>query len=44
MYGEKIVELFKETKNIFDPDDIFNPGKKVGGSLDYAMDHIRINW
>jgi FAD/FMN-containing dehydrogenase len=44
MYGEKIVELFKETKNIFDPDDIFNPGKKVGGTLDYAMDHIRVNW
>ena len=44
MYGEKIVELFKETKNIFDPEDIFNPGKKVGGTLDYAMDHIRVNW
>jgi len=44
MYGKKIVELFRETKHIFDPDNIFNPGKKVGGSLDYAMDHIRINW
>ncbi len=44
MYGEKIYKLFEETKNIFDPDNIFNPGKKVGGSLDYAMDHIRISW
>src|ERR1035437_5107106 len=44
MYGEKIYKLFKETKNIFDPQDIFNPGKKVGGTLDYAMGHIRISW
>ncbi len=44
MYGEKITELFKETKHIFDPDNIFNPGKKVGGNLDWAMKHIRVNW
>jgi FAD/FMN-containing dehydrogenase len=44
MYGEKIVKLFEQTKNIFDPDNIFNPGKKVNGSLDYAMSHIRLNW
>lgn len=44
MYGEKIVKLFQETKNIFDSDNIFNPGKKVNGSLDYAMNHIRLNW
>ncbi|MCL5435068.1 MAG: FAD-binding oxidoreductase [Patescibacteria group bacterium] len=44
MYGGKIVELFKETKRVFDPDNIFNPGKKVGGSMDFAMSHIRVNW
>lgn len=44
MYGEKIYKLFEETKNIFDPEDIFNPGKKIGGTLDYAMGHIRISW
>ncbi len=44
MYGEKIVELFRETKKIFDPDNIFNPGKKVGGTLEYAMNHLRTNW
>ena len=44
MYGAKIYSLFEETKKIFDPDNIFNPGKKVGGSLDYAMDHIRLEW
>ena len=41
MYGAKIVELFAETKKIFDPLDIFNPGKKVGGSLRYSEDHIK---
>ncbi len=44
MYGKKITDLFKEVKNIFDPDDIFNPRKKVGGTIDYAMDHLRENW
>lgn len=44
MYGEEIVHLFEETKNIFDPDNIFNPGKKVHGDLAYAMDHIRTHW
>jgi FAD/FMN-containing dehydrogenase len=40
MYGSKIVELFAEVKKIFDPLDIFNPGKKVGGSLQYSEEHI----
>ncbi len=34
MFGEKMVELFAQTKKIFDPQGIFNPGKKVGGSFD----------
>ncbi len=44
MYGEKIITLFEETKRIFDPEDIFNPKKKVYGSLEFAMNHIRENW
>jgi hypothetical protein len=40
MYGEKITHLFEVTKNAFDPLNIFNPGKKVHGSLKYAMDHL----
>lgn len=40
MYGEKIVDLFKQIKRIFDPDNIFNPGKKMDASLDYALAHI----
>jgi FAD/FMN-containing dehydrogenase len=44
MYGEKIYSLFEETKKIWDPENIFNPRKKVNSSFDYAMDHIRTNW
>lgn len=41
MYGEKICALFSEIKQIFDPNTIFNPGKKVGGSLDYTFSHLK---
>jgi FAD/FMN-containing dehydrogenase len=41
MYGEKIVEIFQEIKDAFDPLNIFNPGKKVGGTLKYLEEHIR---
>jgi len=44
MYGEKITKLFAETKDIFDPLNIFNPRKKVNADLDYAMKHIRTEW
>lgn len=42
MYGPKITELFKKTKEIFDPKNIFNPRKKImiGDGMDYAMSHI----
>jgi len=40
MFGDKVYGLFGEVKKIFDPNNIFNPGKKVGSSWDYAMDHI----
>jgi len=41
MYGEKIYSLFEKTKNIFDPKNIFNPGKKVyGHDLAYVKEHI----
>lgn len=41
MYGDKIYNLFKDIKKIFDPDNIFNPGKKVDGELDYAINHLK---
>ncbi len=40
MYGKEMVVLFAKIKKIFDPLNIFNPGKKVGGTLEYAIDHI----
>ena len=39
-YGEKVYSLFEKTKKIWDPKGIFNPGKKVGGTLEYAFSHI----
>lgn len=39
-YGQEMVALFQEVKNIFDPHDIFNRGKKVNGSLEFAREHI----
>lgn len=34
MFGPEMYALFEKTKQIFDPQNIFNPGKKVGGTLD----------
>lgn len=41
MYGEEVLELFKQTKTIFDPDHIFNPNKKANATWDYSFSHIR---
>jgi len=41
MYGPQITALFRQAKEIFDPQNIFNPRKKVGSSLEYAMEHIK---
>jgi len=41
MYGPEVTALFKRVKEIFDPKNIFNPNKKVGTTLDYAMAHIK---
>lgn len=43
-FDKKILELFEETKKIFDPHGIFNPHKKVDGDLNFAMKHIRTSW
>lgn len=44
MYGKKILGYFKETKRIFDPEDIFNPRKKANATWDYSFRHIRKNF
>lgn len=41
MYGPRIVDLFKQTKQIFDPSNIFNPHKKTDANWEYSMSHIR---
>jgi len=40
MYGPRICELFAATKKIFDPNNIFNPGKKVGADWQYSLRHL----
>ena len=47
MYDPEILGIFKKIKNIFDPQNIFNPGKKVavesgGGTKDYIASHIAL--
>lgn len=40
-YGKKIVSLFRQTKEIFDPENMFNPHKKSDATWDYGFSHIR---
>ncbi len=40
MFGEEIYALFKETNKIFDPQDIFNPGKKGSEGVEYLKRHL----
>ena len=45
MYGGRIVKIFSQIKEIFDFNNIFNPGKKVptenlGGTKKYIVSHI----
>jgi FAD/FMN-containing dehydrogenase len=41
MYGPEIYKLFQETKDIMDPDGIFNPHKKANADWEYSFSHIR---
>lgn len=41
MFGEDVCVLFQETKNIFDPKNILNPGKKVGGTFEQIESFMR---
>jgi FAD/FMN-containing dehydrogenase len=41
MFGSEVYKIFEQIKKIFDPQNIFNPGKKVGASLDYAFAHMK---
>jgi FAD/FMN-containing dehydrogenases len=41
MYGDEMLEIFKKTKDIFDPDHIFNPRKKAHATWEYSFSHVR---
>ena len=41
MYGKEILKIFREAKDIMDPDHIFNPHKKANADWDYSFGHIR---
>jgi FAD/FMN-containing dehydrogenase len=40
MFSPDIISLFEQTKTIFDPQNILNPGKKVFGDKAYAWKHV----
>jgi len=40
-FGKPVLQLFKETKAIFDPENIFNPHKKSDADWNYSYNHIR---
>ncbi len=40
MFGPEMYALFLEVKKIFDPLNIFNPGKKVGSTFSDALSHL----
>ena len=41
MYGKEITDLFRKTKHIFDPSNIFNPHKKTDADWEFSMSHVR---
>jgi FAD/FMN-containing dehydrogenase len=40
-FGKEVVGLFRQTKAIFDPANLFNPHKKSDADWDYSYNHIR---
>lgn len=41
MYGEEVFGYFKRVKQIFDPQNIFNPHKKTDANWKFSMKHLR---
>jgi FAD/FMN-containing dehydrogenase len=41
MWGSEMYRLFQETKKIWDPQNMFNPGKKVNVNWTWALSHLR---
>lgn len=42
IFSQEMLALFSETKQIFDPLNIFNPMKKIGATKDYLRDRLRV--
>ncbi|HSX43257.1 MAG TPA: FAD-binding oxidoreductase [Candidatus Saccharimonadales bacterium] len=40
-FGKPILDLFREVKHTFDPENIFNPHKKSDADWEYSYSHIR---
>lgn len=40
-FGKEMLGVFREVKEIFDPQEIFNPHKKANADWDYSYKHIR---
>jgi len=40
MYGTEMLNLFKTVKKIFDPNNIFNPHKKMDATHEYSLAHL----
>ena len=41
MYGPEMLKIFREAKDIMDPEHIFNPHKKATADWEYSFSHIR---
>lgn len=41
MYSKDMMRIFRHVKQIFDPDNIFNPGKKTDAHWEFSVSHIR---
>jgi len=41
MYGPEMLHIFRQAKDIMDPDHIFNPHKKANADWEYSFSHIR---
>lgn len=41
IYPPELIKVWQEVKKVFDPLNIFNPGKKVGVDLNYLQSHLR---